>query len=498
LTESDQLAGTPLYMAPERFGGGVVTSAADIYSLGVLAYRLLTGREPFLGSLPAIARGHVKEDPPLPSSLRPTLAIEVDEAVLAALAKDPSHRPPRARDFVARLRSADLATRRRAWRQHEWPRRALLGVALSALALVLAAAAPRLRAVRELEGRSVDARFRWAPPRPPDPRLLLVILDEASLAAERTPLPQLGDETGRRLEAVFAAGARGVGIDMLLPEAWSRSVPFSSLVLRRADALVLAGFATPDGGWLGPEGIQGLTSVALGPQRSGGLFGLVNVDEDPDGIVRRARLRYPRASGPEQESWAARLARLGGPSSPTAAAGLPTPFWLDYTVDTRRFPRVSWMRLPEVLEREPDTFAGKLVILGGDLAGSSDLHRIPSRTGTPEAVPGVVLQALAVDTILSGHPVREADRAATLVVYATTCALVFFAVLASSRLVTALAAVGVALLLVAGGAFAVFLARREVAELAGPLVSLGLLAVVAVALRSRLPPQPAAHARSEE
>jgi CHASE2 domain-containing sensor protein len=483
-------------MAPERFGGGVASSAADIYSLGVIAYRLLTGREPFQGSLSAIARGHVKDDPPSPSFLRPTLTSEVDEAVLAALAKEPSRRPSRAADFVSRLRSADLAARRRAWQQREWPRRAVLSVALSALALVLAAAAPRLGMVRELEGWSVDARFRWAPPRPPDPRLLLVILDEASLAAERTPLPQLGDETGRRLDAVFAAGALGVGIDLLLPEAWSRSGPFSSLVLRRAEALVLAGFATPDGAWLGPEGIQGLTSVALGPRRVGGLFGLVNVDEDPDGVVRRARARYPRSSGPEQESWAARLARLGGPSAAAAVARQPTRFWLDHTVDTRNLPRVPWMQLRAMLDREPGRFAGKLVILGADLAGSSDLHRVPSRTGAPEAVPGVVLQALAVDTLLSGCPVQEADRATTLLVYAAAGALSFFAVLASPRLLTALAAVAAALLLLTSGVVAVFLARRVIAELAGPLLSLGLLTAAAVALRRQLSPYPAPQARS--
>jgi serine/threonine protein kinase len=498
MTASGLLAGTPLYMAPERFAGDFPSPAADVYALGVVAYRLLTGREPFLGSLSTIAKGHMHDDPPLPSSLRPALTREVDEAVLAALAKDPARRPSRARDFVARLRSAELLARRRAWRRREWPRRVVLGAALSAVALVLATTLPRLRTVRELEGRSVDVRFRWAPPRPPDPRLLLVILDEASLAADRTPLPQLGDETGRRLEAVFAAGARGVGIDLLLPEAWSHSATFSRLVLQRADALVLAGFAAPDGELLGPEGIRGLTSVALGPRRSEGLFGLVNVDEDPDGIVRRARLRYPRVSGPDQDSWAARVARLGGPSSRVSAAGdpEPSPFWLDNTVDTRLLPRVPWIRLPEVLERDPATFAGKLVIVGGDLTGSSDLHRIPARESRPEAVPGVVLQALAVDTILSGYPVRDANRVPSLLVFATACALAFFAVLASPRLFPALAGVSVALVVVAAGAFALFHTRRVVVELAGPLISLAVCAVVALALRSRLPPHPAPETRS--
>jgi serine/threonine-protein kinase len=494
LTRNGQLAGTPLYMAPERFVGGAVSPAADVYSLGVLAYRLLTGREPFLGSLAAVARGHVQEDPPPPSSQRPTLPFEVDEPILSALAKEPSRRPPRARDVVAGLRRAELAARRREWRRREWPRRAALGAALTVLVLVMAAALPRVGAVGELEGRTVDARFRSVPLRPPDPRLLLVVLDEASLAADPTPLPQLGDEAGRRLERVFAAGARGVGIDLVLPEAWSRSPSFSRFVLRRADAVVLAGLATPQGALLGPEGIQGLTSVALGPELAASLFGLVNVDEDADGIVRRARLRYPRPSAPDLDSWAARVARLAGPSPRSAAAGggERTAFLLDHTVDVGRFPLIPWARLPETLEREPALFAGKLVLVGGDLAGSGDMHRIPSRTGAPEAVPGIVLQAVAVDTILSGFPVREAGGQASGALFVTACALCFFALLASPRLLAATAALTAALCLGVAAAFGVFLAERVVVEMAGPLIAVGLGVALAVALRARLRPFPAA------
>jgi hypothetical protein len=170
---------------------------------------------------------------------------------------------------VARLRSADLAVRRRAWRQREWPRRAVLGVALSAVALVLAMAMPHLPMVRELEGRSVDARFRWAPLRPPDPRLLLVILDEASLAAERTPLPQLGDETGRRLEAARRGRLR-VGIDLLLPETWSRSAPFSSLASNGRTRSSWPASPPPTAAWLGLEGIQGPTSWLSAPSAAKG------------------------------------------------------------------------------------------------------------------------------------------------------------------------------------------------------------------------------------
>ncbi len=498
LTASGQLAGTPLYMAPERFTGGVASPAADVYALGVLAYRLLTGREPFLGSLSTIAKGHIHEQPPLPSSQRPALASEVDAALLAALAKDPSRRPARAQDFVALLRGADLAARRREWRSREWPRRAVWATALSGLALLFALALPRLPIVRELEGRALDARFRSARLRPPDPRLVLVVFDEASLASDPTALSALGDETGRRLQQVFAAGARGVGIDLLLPETWSRSEPFSRFVLQRADALVLAGFATADGAWLGQEAIRGLTAVALGPQRAQALFGLVNMDEDPDRIVRSARLRYAQASGAAQDSWAARVARIVERASGDAASGPrePSPFWLDYTVDVQRIPRVSWMRLSEMLEREPSAFAGKLVLVGGDLVGSGDDHRIPSRAGAPETLPGVVLQALAVDTILAGFPVRDASRVLSGVLFAVACALSFFPLLAAPRLFTGLAVLAAVLLLGTITAFGLFRAQRVVFEMAGPLISLGSCSVGAVALRTRLCSYPASERRT--
>jgi serine/threonine protein kinase len=95
LTLAGQSFGTPLYMSPEQALGEPVDRRSDIFSLGALAYALLTGREAFrAGNIPAILRRVTEADPPPPSSLVPGVPRDVDHLVGRALAKSPDERYP--------------------------------------------------------------------------------------------------------------------------------------------------------------------------------------------------------------------------------------------------------------------------------------------------------------------------------------------------------------------------------------------------------------------
>ncbi|WP_433300496.1 serine/threonine-protein kinase [Actinoplanes sp. CA-030573] len=87
------LLGTPAYLAPERLAGAQVSAATDIYALGLLLYRALTGRLPWPAETTAEAlRAHLYADPaPLPTE--PGLPDEIAALCLSCLAKNPLDRP---------------------------------------------------------------------------------------------------------------------------------------------------------------------------------------------------------------------------------------------------------------------------------------------------------------------------------------------------------------------------------------------------------------------
>jgi serine/threonine-protein kinase len=93
LTATGMAMGTPLYMSPEQIQAGEIDNRTDIYSLGAVLYRLVTGRPPFAGDDPvSIAYKHVHELPIPPRVLRPELPEAWESAILRALAKDPNER----------------------------------------------------------------------------------------------------------------------------------------------------------------------------------------------------------------------------------------------------------------------------------------------------------------------------------------------------------------------------------------------------------------------
>jgi tetratricopeptide (TPR) repeat protein len=104
LTQVGFALGSPLYMSPEQIQGTDLDCRSDLYSLGVLAFALLAGREPFDGAnSTAIAIQHLQQPPPSLRTLRPDLPAGWAELVAKLLSKHPDDRCQSSRDVIEAL-----------------------------------------------------------------------------------------------------------------------------------------------------------------------------------------------------------------------------------------------------------------------------------------------------------------------------------------------------------------------------------------------------------
>ena len=100
LAQKSSVVGTPRYMSPDQHNASELTAAADVYSLGVMLYEMLTGMAPFTGTTPAeIAQKHANEAPHSPREIVASIPEDVERVVLYALAKQPKDRPANAGAF---------------------------------------------------------------------------------------------------------------------------------------------------------------------------------------------------------------------------------------------------------------------------------------------------------------------------------------------------------------------------------------------------------------
>lgn len=107
LTQSGMIVGTPEYMSPEQCSGDKIGPAADIYSLGVVAYQMLTGQLPFTAATPAaVINAQLHNALPPPSSINPDLSGDIENALLKGLAKNPADRYKNATTMMKALQTA--------------------------------------------------------------------------------------------------------------------------------------------------------------------------------------------------------------------------------------------------------------------------------------------------------------------------------------------------------------------------------------------------------
>ena len=191
MTREGGLMGTPEYMAPEQVRGEAGTIRSDVYSLGIVLYRMLTGKRPFGGTGEyEVMRAHVETLPPRPREQGAEIDASLESVLLQALAKDPEERFPSVSAFQEALIEAGA------------PEPASGGASAAASA----ASEITLFDVRPPEAAS--GATAMAPTRPDfdglDEELPCATIRDAD-ALEAEPTPQIGRSRSRGLGLLAAA-----------------------------------------------------------------------------------------------------------------------------------------------------------------------------------------------------------------------------------------------------------------------------------------------------
>ncbi|HVZ73016.1 MAG TPA: serine/threonine-protein kinase [Polyangia bacterium] len=106
ITITGEAVGTPLYMAPEQVAAGKqpISTATDVYALGVVLFEMLTGELPFKGSsITVMALKRFREAAPSPRTIRPDLDVRWERAILRCLEREPAARFQRAPEALAAI-----------------------------------------------------------------------------------------------------------------------------------------------------------------------------------------------------------------------------------------------------------------------------------------------------------------------------------------------------------------------------------------------------------
>lgn len=241
-TASGAGLGTAGYMAPEQIRGKAVDMRADLWSLGVVLYEMLTGTRPFSGDdIVSMSHAILNAEAPRPSVLRSPLPRAVDELVSALLQKDPAQRYASAADVTSDLaaiqRGAQPAFRRNA------PARALSWLRVRVRPLKAASAASMLAftaftLLTLLAGWTIASREK--PARPQLDANLIVVLPFRAISTDKD-FAVIGDGIVDLLATKLGGTIGPRAVDPHTTFAALRQWHKSTNELSRDSALLLAG-----------------------------------------------------------------------------------------------------------------------------------------------------------------------------------------------------------------------------------------------------------------
>ena len=428
---------------------------------------------------------------PVPSSERDGVARhEIYHDVLAPAILEWRRRhveEQRSAETEQRLAQAGQRARRLEVRSR---RLAAAVIALATVAIGLALYLWDPRPVQRLELGTIDARFSVRGSGAVDPRLVVIAVDDKTVqrldnpdGARRLPRAQYA----RLLNRLRQDRPAVIAVDVIFAGAQASRGDRALLAAMHAtrDRLVLAyqDFAVVQR----IDGTQAVRANLLGRpdavRRTGAKTGFAGLPQDVDDSNRRAdylvdlvpdttgtyESTAANLSAPTFAFAAADLARGGAlrrrvddlPTASRRASGGQSQHttWIDYRGPPGTVRRVSAL---DVLEGRvaPGVFRDKLVVIGVTTRASPDVHRTPLDAG--RGMPGVEVQANAIDTMLRGEPLRDASSLINILAIILLACLPAVAALSRSRRVTAAAITAVAV---------VFLAAAQLAFHAGWIIA---------------------------
>jgi hypothetical protein len=140
-TRAGVIIGSVAYIAPEQVTGAATDARTDVYAAGIMAFEMMTGRQPYTGETPlAVAYAHVNSDVPAISDLVTGIPPAVDQLIRSATSRDPQRRPPNADAFLGAVRALRGASEAGESITGSWSVPAETGAAIAGLA---GTAAPR-------------------------------------------------------------------------------------------------------------------------------------------------------------------------------------------------------------------------------------------------------------------------------------------------------------------------------------------------------------------